>query len=145
MRVSYKLGSDNYVELWSDDESYFPNIHEIISSKEDERENTKEVQEKFKHFNDFYGDYKLTTNGLMYDASHDYKIVLENKRLAREELKDLLDWFTWYDQQVIQAGRAERLNLEWGATDDDGAHYTTLQQLDEAATLKAETINSLRQ
>ena len=67
IKISYKL-KDNYVELW----------HEITAGVQPSFDNEcvinadtqKELDEKLKHFNDNYYDYKQTANSLVYDESH---------------------------------------------------------------------------
>jgi len=98
--ISYKL-KDNYVELW----------HEITAGVQPSFDNEyvinadtqKELDEKFKHFNDNYGDYKQVGSTLQYDDKHNFKAKLEADRaneLRAAELKSLLVSLT---EDIVQS------------------------------------------
>lgn len=98
--ISYKL-KDNYVELWANDDFTFsekhtfsivvPETEELEELNENKIKAQKELDEKLKHFNDNYYDYKQTTNGLVYDESHNgldklkHKLKLHNLRENRSK------------------------------------------------------------
>lgn len=83
--ISYKL-NDNYVELWANDDFTFSEKHifsvvkELPETDESKRKAQKELDEKLKHFNDNYYDYKQTANGLVYDESHNGLDKLKHER-----------------------------------------------------------------
>lgn len=102
MKISYEL-KDGYVFLWANDAITFSNICEITSNKTDEKEKQKDLQEKLKHFNDNYGDYKQVGNTLQYDDKHNFKAKLESDRVNRlraVELKTLLIALT---EDIVQS------------------------------------------
>jgi len=66
------------------------------------------------------------------------------ERSARFEVRRCERWFRWYDCQVNQAMRAERIGTKWNAIDSDGVMYTTLAELDAAANEKQRKIKILR-
>ena len=67
IKISYKL-KDNYVELWHEItagvQSSFDNEYVINAATQ------KELDEKFKHFNDNYLDYKRVGDNLVHDPNH---------------------------------------------------------------------------
>ena len=75
IKISYKL-KDNYVELWADDDFTFSEKHtfsvveELPETNESKIKAQKELEEKFKHFNDNYLDYKKVGDTLVYDPNH---------------------------------------------------------------------------
>jgi len=75
------------------------------------------------------------------------------ERARREEInrrvqilrrrKELEEWFIWYDQQVNQYNRAQRLGKNWSA-EKDGKHYTTLEDMDGDADSKHAELTNLQ-
>lgn len=54
---------------------------------------------------------------------------------AQDELMELYAWFEWYDVQVHQALRAERMNDAFSAEDSSGRTYESLEDLDIQALI----------
>lgn len=84
IKISYKL-KDNYVELWHE---ITANVQPSFNNEYTINADTQnELDEKFKHFNDNYYDYKQTSNGLVYDKSHNGLDKL-NHELKLHELRE---------------------------------------------------------
>ena len=79
------------------------------------------------------GCYYLENNKYILDENR--KIWKENLHNAEKELNELDQWFTWYDQQVIQYQRSTRLGLEFDKNIDE---------LDAQAVANAARIKELR-
>ena len=58
---------------------------------------------------------------------------------AQGELEELYRWFGWYDQQIMQAMRGERMCEEYSAVDSSGKLFNSIGDLDAQAK-----INQLR-
>jgi hypothetical protein len=78
--------------------------------------------------------YRLVDDTLMLDE--DAQAAGEATRKAQEELAALYEWFAWYDVQVMQYGRCQRLGVEF---DQDMA------VLDAEAVIKQERIREIRE
>ena len=59
---------------------------------------------------------------------------------AEDELNSLIEWFEWYDRQVQEYARCQRLGIEYTNT-----LGLTLTELDNLAEEKKARINELRQ
>ena len=77
--------------------------------------------------------YKLENDILVKDEEAEEAAMLEESNL--EELDELYEWFTWYDNQVAQYMRAIRLGEEF---DKD------ISELDALAEQKQNRIRELR-
>lgn len=90
-------------------------------------------------------DYDVGFDGKIYSASEmqalDYltrKAEFDNEIKLNNELVDLENWFTMYDNQIKQYQRCSRLNLSYDNK------YGTIEELDEQAALKAARISEIR-
>ena len=60
----------------------------------------------------------------------------EQEQAAKTELRNLEEWFDWYDKQVNQHARAVHLDKDWSANDGE-TEYTEIGTLHERADLIA--------
>lgn len=58
------------------------------------------------------------------------------------EINSIKEWFRWYDIQVSQALRSDRLGNEWSASDGN-KNYSSLLELDYEANMKQMRIREL--
>jgi hypothetical protein len=69
----------------------------------------------------------------------------QDAEAAQDELMELYAWFEWYDIQVHQALRAERMNEAFSAEDSSGQTYESLEDLDTQAAVYQVRIREIRE
>lgn len=69
----------------------------------------------------------------------------QDAEAAQDELNVLLVWFKWYDIQVHQALRAQRMGQEFSAVDSNGQRYESLADLDAQAAVYQARIREIRE
>lgn len=62
-------------------------------------------------------------------------MAAQDAEAAQDELMELYAWFEWYDVQVHQALRAQRMDQEFSAVDSNGQRYESLVDLDAQAAV----------
>jgi len=71
-----------------------------------------------------------------YTWDDNRNIIIDENRKRRfagiEGIAENRNWFDWYDNQVAQAARAQRLGVEWYASDGNRT-YQNLAELDAEA------------
>ena len=81
----------------------------------------------------YLGAYQYIDGQYILDESR--KNILDKMQSYEKELSSLLSWFDWYDEQIMQYHRSQRLNVEF---DKD------IEELDNQAKFNADRINFLR-
>lgn len=87
--------------------------------------------------------YRHENNALIFDEAKQQ--AAQDAEAAQDELIDLHAWFEWYDIQVHQALRAERMNEAFSAEDSSGQTYESLADLDAQAAVYQARIREIRE
>ena len=87
--------------------------------------------------------YRHENNVLILDEAKQQ--AAQDAEAAIDELIDLYTWFEWYDVQVQQALRAERMNNAFSAEDSSGQTYESLADLDAQAAVYQVRIRDIRE
>jgi hypothetical protein len=87
--------------------------------------------------------YRHENNVLILDEAKQQ--AAQDAEAAIDELIDLYTWFEWYDVQVHQALRAERMNNAFSAEDSSGQTYESLADLDAQAAVYQVRIRDIRE
>lgn len=84
-----------------------------------------------------YSDFDIVDNIYVFNQSKYNK--RKNIPIIQEELNTLIEWFNWYDRQMQEYARCQRLGLDYYNTDG-----LSIGQLDELAEKNKARINELR-
>ena len=86
--------------------------------------------------------YRHENNVLILDEAKQQAAL--DHGAAQDELNAMLVWFGWYDIQVHQALRAQRMGQEFSAVDSNGQRYESLADLDAQAAVYQVRIREIR-
>jgi len=116
---------------------YFDEKDYIYGYGSEPQDNHIEVDSVPEEVSEYLGCYKIkiVENTVEYHPDEKRIEWVKEQRGYEKELVELLHWFKWYDEQVIQYQRSTRLGLEFDKNIDE---------LDAQAVTNAARIKELR-
>lgn len=111
---------------------YFDNEGYVYGYGSDYEPGSYEILSIPTEVDQYLGAYKYNKDTNEFIPDENKKHYLDTVRMAEKNENQLLNWFSWYDQQCMQYQRAQRLGLEF----DNDINELDMQARDNAAQIK---------
>ena len=129
IKVNYNIDTGKVQGFYHEDVKYKSIPQPTITITKEQWQNALELQSQNKEI--------FVENGYIIGKEKEDKQTQE--QIYNQELISLEQWFTYYDRQIAEYGRCQRLGIKY-----ENSQNLTISQLDKLAESNKTRINELR-